>query len=126
MTEDDLAIPAFLRRVGGPSAPGPTARPADGTRDWIMPAASDSLSAATKGRIAAAVISAVEGGADTFGKIRHALGNRYTDRELRAGIRTARGWQPRLKPGTSGGRPVMRRRRVALVLTGRRYSIIER
>ena len=121
MTDNDMSIPAFLRRTDNPST---AHRSGDHRQAWIMPEASDRLPAAKKDRIAAAVICAVEGGADTFGKIRKALGSRYDDRELRAGIRAARRWQPRLKPGTSGGRPVMRRTRVALVLTGRRYSII--
>lgn len=120
MIDDDLEIPVFLRRE--PNAPATVASDAPQISTPVVP---PKLTAARKDRIAGAVIAAVERGADTFGQIRKALGARYSDRDLRAGIRAGKHWQPRLKPGTMGGRPVMRRERVALVQTGRRYSVIK-
>ena len=121
MKYDGMAIPDFLRRDASPEpaciTPGSS---------WHMPPHAPCLSAARRDWIAAAVTAAVEGGADTFGKIRKRLGDRYSDSEIRAGIRAARHWMPRLKPGRIRGRPVMRRTQVVLVLEGRRYRVIER
>ena len=120
MTDHDLDIPAFLRRTDTP-------RPQDaGTGPgWHMPARPAGLSAAARDRLAGSVIAAVERGADTFGKLRKALGDRHSDAQLRAGIRAARHWRIRVQPVGTRRQPQLRTGKVRLEVTGRRYSIVE-
>lgn len=83
------------------------------------------LTAARKDRIAAEITAVVDQGACTFGQIRRVLGETYSDRELRAGIRTAKRWRTRLKPAGTRSSPKMIRKQVRLGQTGRRYHVIE-
>jgi hypothetical protein len=61
------------------------------------------LTASFKDRIAADVMSAIANGHDTFGKLRKHL--KYTDRELKAGIRHGRKWQLRAMNTGTRARP---------------------
>ena len=61
------------------------------------------LTAGFKDRIAADLMAAIDNGHDTFGKLRKQL--KYTDRELKAGIRHARKWQLRATNTGTRARP---------------------
>jgi len=61
------------------------------------------LTAGFKDRIAADVMAAIDNGHDTFGKLRKQL--KYTDRELKAGLRHGRKWQLRATNTGTRARP---------------------
>ena len=114
---DNLEIPPFLRRSKhtASSTPVPAIEPKP-TPSAATP--KKRLTMAYKDIVARDIIANVRDGHDTFGKLRKALS--YDDRELRAGIRHARKWQPSLR--REGKRMVSTQSR--LESAGRRYRVI--
>jgi hypothetical protein len=88
-----------------------------------MPQVKNKLTAAFKGRVAQAVISAIKAGDDTFGKLRKALPN-YQDSEIRAGIRFAKKWIPMLERKGTRAKPYMQKYQARVVSNGKRYEIV--
>ena len=127
---DDLEIPPFLRRTAQTDRPAesPASIPPAETSAFVHQSSKKrALTGAVKDRIAGDIIAAVKSGHTTFGQIRKALN--YDDRELKAGLRHARKWQPFLQQSNSstGGR----RKRVNYVprkarieACGRQYSVV--
>lgn len=112
---DALEIPPFLKRSKNdkPLAPVVALEPTPNEEPTKR-----RLTMVYKDIIARDVIASVREGHDTFGKLRKALG--YDDRELRAGLRHARKWQPSLR--RQGKRMVSTQSR--LESQGRRYRVI--
>ena len=88
-----------------------------------MPQAKNKLTAAFKGRVAQAVISAIKAGDDTFGKLRKALPD-YEDNEIRAGIRFAKKWIPMLERKGTRAKPYMQKYQARVVSNGKRYEVV--
>lgn len=88
-----------------------------------MPQVKNKLTAAFKGRVAQAVISAIKAGNDTFGKLRKALPD-YQDNEIRAGIRFAKKWVPMLERKGTRAKPVMAKYQARVVSSGKRYEVV--
>ena len=112
---DALEIPPFLKRSKNAKPPAPAAAPAPTPN---KAPAKKRLTMVYKDIIARDIIASVREGHDTFGKLRKALA--YDDRELRAGLRHARKWQPSLR--RQGKRMVSTQSRLENI--GRRYRVI--
>ena len=120
----DLEIPTFLRRghpdcvIAGVSSVTERPLPVE------VSASKSKLTAASKSRLAASVISAVRQGHDTFGKLRKAL-PQHDDRELKSAIRFAKKWIPQLERRGSRAKPQMIQYQARLVTKGRVYEVIK-
>ncbi len=82
------------------------------------------MTAASKSRLAASIITHVQKGHDTFGKLRKVLPTSQ-DREIKSAIRYAMKWMPMLERRGTMRKPQMVRYQARLTLTGRTYSVIK-
>mgnify|MGYP005711123341 FL=1 len=121
---DYLEIPTFLLR-GHPDCKVSNKPSCDESQpetvEWTV--TKPKLTAAYKGRIAQELIGVINGGADTFGKIRNAM-PRYEYNELRSAIRYAKKWIPMVERRGTRAKPQMHQYQARIEQKGRRYEII--
>lgn len=123
MTNQMPPIPTFLLRGHADCVVQATVSATVEVGQADMPQAKNKLTAAFKGRVAQAVISAIKAGDDTFGKLRKALPD-YEDNEIRAGIRFAKKWIPMLERKGTRAKPYMQKYQARVVSNGKRYEIV--
>ena len=120
----DLEIPTFLRRGHADCVIASVSSVTERPVPVGVPASKPKLTAASKSRLAASVLSAVKRGHNTFGKLRKAL-PKHDDRELKSAIRYAKKWMPQLERRGTRAKPHMIKYQARLVTKGRVYEVIK-
>jgi|9_EtaG_2_1085328.scaffolds.fasta_scaffold01495_2 hypothetical protein len=120
----DLEIPTFLRRGHADCVIADVSSVTERPLPVEVSASKPKLTAASKSRLAASVISMVRQGHDTFGKLRKAL-PQHDDRELKSAIRYAKKWIPQLERRGTRAKPQMMQYQARLVTKGRVYQVVK-
>ena len=79
-----------------------------------------------RAELAGVILASVADGADTFGKIRKRVGDRYDDAELRIGIRAAKRWTRRAKRTGTRAKPSLSHFYARIESQGRRYIYVRK
>lgn len=133
---DTIQIPEFLIRANwSPERVAQHAAAWDDILKTTMPAAVVKPStasgkrrrtAAYRDELAGVILASVADGADTFGKIRKRVGDRYDDAELRIGIRAAKKWTLRAKGTGTRAKPSLSNFYSRIESQGRRYICVRK
>ncbi len=79
-----------------------------------------------RAELAGVILASVADGADTFGKIRKRVGDKYDDAELRIGIRAAKKWTLRAKGTGTRAKPSLSQFYARIESQGRRYIYVRK
>lgn len=79
-----------------------------------------------RAELAGVILASVADGADTFGKIRKRVGDKYDDAELRIGIRAAKKWTLRAKGTGTCAKPSLSQFYARIESQGRRYIYVRK
>lgn len=79
-----------------------------------------------RAELAGVILASVADGADTFGKIRKRVGDKYDDAELRIGIRAAKKWTLRAKGTGTRAKPSLSQFYARIESQGRRYIYVKK